>query len=110
MMDALEAIHNRRTIKQFAPEPIAPATLERLLEAAHDAPTGGNNHPRQFVVVTARETLDRLAETHPHCAWLKSAQAAIAFLSDPAKSRYWLEDCCVAAQNVWVAATALGLG
>ncbi|MDP2660900.1 MAG: nitroreductase family protein [Dehalococcoidia bacterium] len=109
-MEALAAIHRRRSVKLFASEPVPLDALEQLLEAAYDAPSGANYQHCQFVVVTEREVLDSLGETHPHCAWLKSAQAAIAVLSDPTRSRYWLEDCCVAVQNIWIAATALGLG
>ncbi len=109
-MDALAAIHNRRSIKQFALEPVPRATLQKLLEAAYDAPSGASNYPCRFVVITEREALDRLGETHPFCGWLKTAQAAVVVVADSAKSRYWLEDCCVAAQNIWIAATALGLG
>ncbi|MBI4318678.1 MAG: nitroreductase family protein [Chloroflexi bacterium] len=109
-MDTLAALASRRSIKRFAEQPVPRESLEKLLQAAYDAPSGANKHPRQFIVVTGREALDRLAGTHPHCGWLKSAQAAIAILGEADRSRYWLEDCCVAAQNVWIAATALGIG
>lgn len=109
-MDAMVAIQNRRSIKQFASNPVSRETLEKLLAAAYDAPSGASNYPCRFVAVTERDRLDRLGEAHPHCGWLKTAQAAIVVAADSAKSRYWLEDCCVAAQNLWVAATAMGLG
>lgn len=109
-MDAMAAIHNRRSIKQFSSEPVPRETLKKLLEAAYDAPSGANNNPWKFIVVTDRAVLDRLAETHQHSGWLKSAQASIVIVADSAKSRYWLEDCCVAAENIWISATALGLG
>ncbi|MBI2953892.1 MAG: nitroreductase family protein [Chloroflexi bacterium] len=109
-MDALSAIQNRRATKRFVTEPLPQDALQKLLEAAYDAPSGANRHPRQYVVVTAREDLDRLAGLHAYCTWFRSAQAALAVLGDSIKSRYWLEDCCVAAENVWLAATAIGLG
>lgn len=109
-MDTLAAIHNRRSTKKFAPETVSRETLQKLLEAAYAAPSGANKNPWQFVVVTDRAALDRLAEAHPYCGWLKSAQASIVIAADSAVSRYWLEDCCVAAQNIWTAATALGMG
>src|SRR3990172_8182264 len=109
-MDALAAIHTRRSIKQFTSQQVPRDILEKLLEAAYDAPSGANNNPWQFVVVTDRTVLDRLAETHQHCGWFRTAQASIVIAADPARSRYWLEDCCAAAENIWIAATALGLG
>ena len=60
-MDALAAIHNRRSIKQFTSQQVPRDILEKLLEAAYDAPSGANNNPWQFVVVTDRSMLDRLA-------------------------------------------------
>ncbi len=109
-MDALEAIRNRRSIKKYTGDPVPQETLQQLVEAAYSAPSGANKNPWQFVVVTDRTTLDLLAGAHQYCGWLKSAQAAIAILADPAESRYWLEDCSAAAENILIACTALGLG
>ncbi|MDO8692083.1 MAG: nitroreductase family protein [Dehalococcoidia bacterium] len=109
-MDALSAISSRRSTKQYTGDPVPREILQRLVEAAYCSPSGANKNPWQSIVVTDRGLLDRLAEAHPYCGWLKSAQAAIVIAADSAKSRYWLEDCCAAAENIWIAATALGLG
>lgn len=109
-MDALDAIHNRRSIKKYTGDPVPQETLQKLVEAAYDAPSGANLNPWQFIVVTDRGLLDRLAEAHQYCGWLRSAQAAIVIAADSGKSRYWLEDSSSAAENIWIAATALGLG
>jgi nitroreductase len=110
MMDALTAIRERRSIKRYKEEPLSRETLEKLLAAGYDAPTGANRHPREFIVVTGRAALQTLGEVHPYCAWLKGASAAIVIAADAAKGRYWLEDSCASAENMWIAATALGLG
>ncbi len=46
------AIRQRRDVRgQFRPDPIAPATLRRLLQAAHDAPSVGLSQPWNFVLI-----------------------------------------------------------
>lgn len=109
-MDINDAIRSRRTIKDFALTPVTRETLLQLVEAARFSPSGGNKNTWHFVITTQRRTLDTLAETHPHCRWFLSSQAGIAFVVDPTSTRYWLEDCCVAATCMWLAATGMGLG
>lgn len=48
-----EAIHRRRDVRgQFTGEPVPPATLDRMLGAAHAAPSVGLTQPWDFVLVT----------------------------------------------------------
>lgn len=109
-MDALETIRTRRSIKDFAPTPVSKETLLALVDAARYSPSGANKNSWQFVVVTERDALVRLSTAHAHCHWLATAQAAIVILIDPASTRYWLEDCCVAAYSIWLAAAGQALG
>jgi 5,6-dimethylbenzimidazole synthase len=46
-------IRSRRDIRQFAPDPIPPETLLRILEAAHHAPSVGFMQPWNFVLITS---------------------------------------------------------
>ncbi|SEP97834.1 5,6-dimethylbenzimidazole synthase [Natrinema salaciae] len=55
------AIYARRDIRRFAAEPIPDAVLERLVEAAHHAPSVGFSQPWDFVVVTDDETKAEIA-------------------------------------------------
>lgn len=58
-MDLFEAIHQRRTVKDYAPEPVPRETLERILEAARWAPCHRMTEPWRFRVV-GPVTLGRL--------------------------------------------------
>jgi 5,6-dimethylbenzimidazole synthase len=50
------AIHERRDVRsQFLPEPIAPAVLARLLQAAHHAPSVGFMQPWDFILIDSLE-------------------------------------------------------
>jgi 5,6-dimethylbenzimidazole synthase len=46
-------IRSRRDIRQFAPDPIPPETLLRILEAAHYAPSVGFMQPWNFILLTS---------------------------------------------------------
>jgi len=59
-VDVLEAIHTRRTIKSYRPDPVPRAVIERVLEAAVWAPNHRLTEPWEFVVVTGT-ALQRLA-------------------------------------------------
>ena len=109
-MDVNEALRSRRSIKNYRPTPVSRETLETLVNLARLSPSGGNKNTWRFVVITQRDILERLGQTHPNCKWLSSAQAAIAVVINPASTRYWLEDCSIAAYSLWLAATAQGLG
>jgi nitroreductase len=80
-----------------------------LLEAAMAVPSASNIKPWHFVVVTDRQTLDALAEIHPHGKMLFDATLCIAVCGVPAESRYWVQDCSAATENLLLAVTALGL-
>ena len=58
-----DAITRRRDVRaEFTGEPIPPATLRRLLSAAHQAPSVGLSQPWDFVIVTSTETRERFKE------------------------------------------------
>ena len=109
-METLQVLQTRRSIKSFLPKPVSQDTLLKLIDVARYSPSGANRNSWRFVVTTQKDTLTRLGETARTCRWLASASAGIAIVSDASASRYWLEDCCVAAYAMWLAATDLGLG
>ncbi|HLZ72901.1 MAG TPA: nitroreductase [Dehalococcoidia bacterium] len=59
-MDVIEAIHTRRTIKAYRPDPVPRELIERVLEAAVWAPNHRLTEPWEFVVVQGA-ALERLA-------------------------------------------------
>lgn len=75
--DQQDTIHQiisaRRDVRRFRPDEFGEAMLQRLLEAAHSAPSVGHSQPWRFIVV-------RDGETRAKAAWLadqaRLAQAA----------------------------------
>ena len=107
----IQTIFSRRSIRKYTTEPVSEADIKTLLEAAMAAPSASNRKPWQFVVVIERQTLDALAEAHPHGKMLFQATLCIAVCGDLTEmERYWVQDCSAATENLLLAATALGLG
>jgi 5,6-dimethylbenzimidazole synthase len=141
--DLYDVIHRRRDVRgQFTGEPIAPAVLERVLLAAHAAPSVGLSQPWDFVLVrdddTRREFRDHVlrhrdsfaatltGERRERFAGIKiegilestlsvvvgydASRGAPAVLGRHSIPDAGLYSVCLAIQNLWLAATAEGLG
>lgn len=112
-MDALKAIHARRSIRRYGAEPVTDAQVEILLRAAMAAPSAGNAQPWEFVVVRRRDILEEVAAVHPYAKMSAHAPLAILACADLDREKYqgfWVQDVAAATQNLLLAATALGLG
>ncbi len=55
------AIGTRRDVRRYRPDPIDPAILRRVLEAAHAAPSVGHSQPWRFLLMTDAATRERAA-------------------------------------------------
>lgn len=110
MDERLEMIFSRRSIREYADEPVSEADIKSLLEAGMAAPSASNQKPWHFVVVKDRATLRVLAGAHPYGRMLAKASLAIAVCGDPAVSDWWVQDCSAATENILVAVAGLGLG
>lgn len=112
----LPVIRARVSSRRFASTPLAPAQLERLLEAARWAPSYGNRQPWRFVVARAPAPLDRLRATLTRGnAYARVAPVLIALAADPNDAQivdgkpYYLLDCGLALENLLLQAVAEGL-
>ncbi len=55
-------VRRRRTIREFAPDPVPRAVIEQCLRAAGTAPNGANRQPWHFVVITDAPIRRRIRE------------------------------------------------
>lgn len=64
--DFLQRVSERRSVRQFSPEPVAPELIENALRAAGTAPSGANQQPWTFVVVSDPELKGRIRAAAEH--------------------------------------------
>jgi len=119
-MEVFEAIKKRRSIRRFDPKrEVSDGEVEKLLEAVRWAPSAGNLQSWFFVVVRDRKTKERLVSEAWVQEFIVEAPVVIVVCSDPKRTtwrygkrgtRYTIQDTAIAAQNIWLTATAMGLG
>jgi nitroreductase len=78
----LEVMATMRAMRRLKPDPVPRELLERLVEAATWAPSGGNEQNYEFVVVDDRATMRRLSDL-----WRRSATAYEEAMRDEAIER-----------------------
>ncbi len=128
-----ELIYRRRAVRAYTPETLDEPTIRALLEAAVQAPTAMHLEPWAFVVVQDKALLKRLSDRAKviarddvsHRALVKGPHPSP--LSDPAFNIFYdagtlivicaralgpfvEADCWLAAENLMLAACAMGLG
>ncbi|GHT72447.1 NAD(P)H nitroreductase [Bacteroidia bacterium] len=111
----LSVIHARKSVRHFTDRAVSKDDLQTLVKAGMAAPSGKNEQPWAFVIVTQRAILDTLAERLPYAKMLKQASAAIVVCGDMSISKdsdksLWVQDCAAATENILLAAEAMGLG
>jgi nitroreductase len=116
-MDLELAIRSRRTHKAFGPDPVDPATLERLFELARWAPNHHLTNPWRFHVLgpRSRAALEQAAEDAQPGSAIKLRRAPTLVVlaairdSDPSQDRDDLLATAMAGYLVLLGAHARGL-
>jgi len=113
-METWDAIRARRNVRTYADRPIGEADLERILEAARRTPSSMNSQRWDFVLVTGRESLRRLAGVWRGAGHVAEAAAAIALVApavDEARTRESIQyDLGQATMSIMLAAADAGIG
>jgi nitroreductase len=109
-----DAVRTRRAIRAFADRPLAPAELDRILQAGRRAGSSKNLQRWAFIVVQDRVTLAELAAVGPWAGHLAGAALGIALVTpDPSSADAPLSvmfDLGQAAENMMLVAWELGIG
>ena len=114
-----DAIHQRRSERDYAPTPLSCEVLERLVDAAIQAPSAMNEQPWHFTIIGIHTLVDLIScESKSHMLTASKSVRNVdryktpshrrGFL--PANLRWAVEDCALAAQNFMLAAHAANLG
>ncbi len=135
MPDIFETMLHRRSIRRFEPKQIDEAALQQILQAGLYAPSAGERQGVIFVVCQDQDVNEHLgkikrANSHPRMATGTSfvsleqpsiaddpklinafydAPTVITFFA-PKNFLFSVDDCAVAAENMILAADALGVG
>jgi nitroreductase len=130
MMDVLEAIHKRRSIRSFTEQPVPDEMLRQILEAGIWAPSAGNMQAWEFVIIKDPSAKRKLVDTTDAGStarggvytqeWIMKAPVVVVICYDVKRmaGRYGhkgrtlmtLMDCMLCAENIVLAATYFGLG
>jgi len=109
----LDAIKHRRSIREFTDKEVSSELLREIIRAGIWAPSGLNNQPWRFVIITDRTVRERLAgQTHYGHIVLAAPALVAVYLDkkavyDPLKDAQSAGACI---QNMLLAAEALDLG
>ncbi|HZD18799.1 MAG TPA: nitroreductase family protein [Actinomycetota bacterium] len=113
-MNTWDAITARRNVRRYADRPIEPEDLDAILEAARRTPSSQNRQRWDFVLVTDRERLRRLAGVWRGAGHVAEAAAAIALVAPSegdARTRESIQyDLGQATMSIMIAAADRGIG
>ncbi len=105
-MDTLEAIRQKRAIRQFKPEPVPEDIIRKIVDAGRHSQSSKNTQPWTFIVIRDRETLKKLSLCGKYAQHIAGASFAVAIISDVE----WSFDIGQAAAYLQLAAWDLGIG
>jgi len=111
-VDILDIIKSRRSIRKFRPEPVPEDIVDKILEAGRWAPSGLNNQPWRFAVVTDRLTIGAISKLTHYTKVVLTSQVLIPVFIDTEKSYHREKDiqaigACL--QNMLLEIHSLGL-
>jgi nitroreductase len=86
MMSVFDCVRGRIETREFKPDNVPEAVLQRILEAGRWSPSQRNRQPWHFIVVQDRERLQQLAAMAPSGAYLAEAPLAIVVVTDGARA------------------------
>jgi nitroreductase len=113
-MQTWDAIRSRRNTRSYTDRMLDPSDLDHIVEAGRRAPSSMNEQPWDFIVVTERDRLERMADLWRYGSHIRGAAAAIALLvpaSNEADARETFAfDLGQAAMSMMLAAADLGIG
>jgi nitroreductase len=108
MMSVSECVRGRIETREFKPDRIPEASIEKILEAGRWSPSQRNRQPWHFIIVQAPETLKQLGSMAPSGPYLAQAPLAIVVVTEGA--RLPLVDATRAISSMQLVAWEEGLG
>lgn len=105
----IKEILNRRSVRKYKFKAVSQEYIIEIIKAGQFAPTASNNQAIEFVVIEEQETKNNIFEIVGQ-EYVKEAPVLIIPVSDATKTNCPIQDLSVASENMFLQATALGLG
>jgi nitroreductase len=120
LLDTLEAIFTRTSIRAFTDDPVTDDLVDTLLKAMIAAPSGGNRQPWRIFVIRNPDVKHQLARGAGDQEFVAEAPVVFVVCRVPDESGqrygsrgrnlYSIQDTAAMTQNLLLAAHAIGLG
>ena len=114
MLNFIELIRTRHSVRDYNPDPVPDELLSQILEAGRLAPTGANKQPQRLIVVREKSGLDKIKKA----ANAYNAPLVIIICAD--HDKVWKRpydgkmitdiDASIVTDHMMLMATELGLG
>ena len=119
-IDFWQVLEKRHCVRKFDPtKKVKKGDLKRILSAGHKNPTAGGLHPEKFIIIEEDIVKQGLAEAAFGQLFLAEAAVVLVICADlkiaglkygkRGEKLYSVQDTAAAAQNIFLAATALGI-
>lgn len=118
-MDFANLARERRSVRGFENRPVPRAAVDAMLEAAVQAPSGGNCQPWHFYAIGDVDILKSLNRRAYQAPWFGTAPVVIVVCAEAERSAarfgergrelYCLQDTAAAIQNLLLSARSQGL-
>jgi nitroreductase len=129
-MDLYGLMMRRRSTRDFKDQEVPETVIEKLIDAANGAPSGGNIQPISIILVRSPEGRKMLAKLSGGQPWVRNAPLSMILCLDFYRTKKWAEACrtdfmgekalnhfligyadlMAAGQNVVILAESFGLG
>jgi len=129
-MSVYDLMVKRRSVRVFKEQKIPEHILEKLMDAAHNFPSGGNFQPLSIIIVQEGEGREELGRSFGSQPWVKNAPLSLIFCVDFYRIKKWATlsdtnfqgenglpffliayaDLMCAAENVVILSESFGLG
>jgi len=119
-MELSEVIEKRKSVRKYLDQKVNYGELGLIIDAATKAPSAGNVQNWKFIVVTKDKTIKELSKASLKQDWMIDAPVLVVVCSEldrikrlygkRGKEVYARQNCAMAAENLLLAATDLGIG
>jgi nitroreductase len=110
-MDGIEMISKRISMRKYSPYKLKESEIKTILNAGFEAPSAMGRRPYEFIVNTDNAFWKEFSSLKPTCDIMATSSLTILVVGDSNKNpteEFMVEDCSVCAENMLLAAKALG--